>query len=134
MKYRAMVFTIILVLIQSQAWGYAPSEIDDSSLNRGDNNSAWIFNNCDNFSPPLPVDEYMKCIERGGVLSFRDQKLWLKQREDLAQADCWRLIDEQEFMQCLNDYIKGRLVSEGTTEQPLPQQPQRFAEVQDSNR
>lgn len=68
----------------------------------------------------LPVDSYMRCLERLGQLprladssqTIKEKKIIMRQHEVLAASDCWRLIEIDAFNQCLDEYIGRRRVSD----------------------
>ena len=67
-------------------------------------------------SETLPVDLYMKCLERTGQiprlgdnsLTIRNKRLRMRQHEVLAASDCWRIIEMDDFNKCLDEYIGRR--------------------------
>ena len=124
---------LFFLLNSSVGLSYATDEGSFQIENPGSDNSTlgWIQNNCDNMSPPLPVDEYMKCVENGGVLSFRDLQLQLKQHPVLARSNCWAGNNRQQFMNCLNAYVSGHELSQIQPQPTSPEndQPERLAEV-----
>lgn len=137
MKGHLKILTIVVFTFSSSVgFGYASGDEDISTGNSREATLAWIHNNCDNMSPPLAVDEYMKCVENGGRLGFRDFRIQLKNHPVLARSDCHQIIDEQRFMNCLDAYIRNRGLSanQPANDGSVSDQPERVAGARDVSR